>query len=251
MKPHCLAALLLTLWFPGGAFGWSGYLRLDGVKGEVQEENHVGWMDIVAADAADLANTNAAAGSHVEQSPFYFTKNLDQASPVLQSACARGKSISSGALEFIGTDSPLPFFRLNLTNILITQVNTVGYAGADDRPREVIGLAAQITAWRYTQSNPGNGLPNYISSQWDFSRNTGTGGSQSPAFLMSGIRLSGGVQLNWQATAGKRYGIYAVTQLGQPFTLVAIVTADATGAMTNTQPMNGNAVFFIVQELPE
>ncbi|MES1180449.1 MAG: type VI secretion system tube protein Hcp [Verrucomicrobiota bacterium] len=252
MKPHCLAALLLTLWFPGGAFGWSGYLRLDGVKGEAQEENHAGWMDISAADAADLANTNAATGGgHVEQGVFYFAKNLDHASPALQLACAQGKPIPFGALDLIGTNSPLPFFRLNLTNVFVTQVGAAGQAGDADRPQETIGLVAQITAWHYTQFNAGNGLPNYINSQWDFGNNTGTGGAQPPAFLMSGIRLADGVQLNWQATAGKRYGIYAVTQLGQPFTLVAVVTATATGDMTSTQPMNGNAMFFIVQELPE
>ena len=236
------------LWFPSGAFGWSGYLRLAGVTGEVQEENHVGWMNISAAGAANLAkaDTNNAA-----QGPFYFTKNLDQASPVLQLDCAQGKHISSGALDLVGTNLTLPFFRLNLTNILVTQVSTAGQAGSAERPQETIGLAAQITAWRYTEFNAGNGLPNYINSQWDFSRNTGAGGSLPPAFLMSGIRLTDGVQLNWPATAGRRYGIYAVTQLGQPFTLVAVVTAAATGAMTSIQPMNGNAMFFIVQELPE
>jgi type VI protein secretion system component Hcp len=248
MKPSCLAALFLTLWFPGAVFGWSGYLRLDGVKGEAQEENHVGWMEISAADVANLAKT---ATNNSVQSPFYFTKKLDQASPVLQLNCAQGKRISSGALDLIGTNFALPFFRLNLTNIFVTQVSAAGQTGGGDRPQEIIGLEAQITAWRYTEFNAGNGLPNYLGSQWDFSRNTGTGGSQPPALLMSGIRLANGVQLNWQATANKRYGIYAVTQLGQPFTLVAVVTAAATGAMTSTQPLNGNTMFFIVQELPE
>ncbi len=68
---------------------------------------------------------------------------------------------------------------------------------------------------------------------------------------MSGIRQAVGVQLNWQATAGKRYGIYAVSQLDKLFTLVAVITATATGAMTSTQPMNGNVKFFMAQELPE
>jgi hypothetical protein len=41
-----------------------------------------------------------------------------------------------------------------------------------------------------------------------------------------------------------------VTRLDAPFSPLAVVTAVTTGPMNNTQPLIGNAMFFIVEELP-
>lgn len=250
MKRHSLTVILFMLWLPGLALGqMSGFLRLDGATGESQDTNHVGWMDVSTAEVGNLINTSTSATGN--QGPLFFYKNVDSASTALNLDCVQGAKIRSGTLEYTATNTSIQFFRLNLTNIVISNINVIGQAGGESRPQEVIYLEAQIISWNYVQSGATSGLPvDYFASQWDFAHRTGTNNVNAPVFMMSGIRQVGGAQLSWQATAGKRYCIYAVTQLGQPFTPMTVVTAATTGIMTSLQPIIGQAMFFIVEELP-
>lgn len=254
-----IGASLLVLCLPGAALGsgnWSGFLRLDGVIGESQDTNHAGWMDVSTVGAGNITNSNPASLPGVPGGPtqgaICFLKQVDKASPAMKLDCAQGALIPSGNLDLTGNGTTqIQFFHLDLTNVYVSSVSQTGAASAEERPQEEVCLLAQIISWHYTQFSADRGLPaNYINSFWDFQNNSGASGTNNPVFMATGIRQAGGVELSWQATAGKRYCIYAVTRLDAPFSPLAVVTAAATGPMNNTQPLTGNAMFFIVEELP-
>jgi type VI secretion system secreted protein Hcp len=257
-RRNFIGALFVVLWLPVAAMGdgWLGFLRLDDVTGESQDTNHIGWMDVSTVGAGNITNSNPASLPGVpggpSQSAICFLKKTDKASPGLKLDCAQGTLIPSGNLDLTGTNTTLiQFFHLNLTNVFISSVSETGEANSENRPREEVCLLAQIVSWNYAQFSSASGLPRgYENSFWDFQNRTGASGANNPAFLATGIRQTGGVELSWQATAGKRYCIYAVTQLGAPFSPLTVVTAAATGSMNNLQPLTGNAMFFIVEELP-
>jgi type VI secretion system secreted protein Hcp len=258
-RRNFFGALFFVLWLPGAALGngnWSGFLRLDGVTGESQDTNHTGWMDVSTVGAGNITNSNPASLPGVPGGPsqgaICFLKTVDKASPSLKLDCAKGTLIPSGNLDLTGNGTSLiQFFHLDLTNVFISSVSQAGGANGENRPQEEVCLLAQVVSWKYTQFSAARGLPrNYINSFWDFQNKTGASGTNNPVFVATGIRQAGGIELRWQATAGKRYCIYAVTRLDAPFSPLAVVTAATTGPMNNTQPLIGNVMFFIVEELP-
>jgi type VI secretion system secreted protein Hcp len=240
------AALVLgfAVWFPAMATaGWSGFFRLDGVSGESQDANHSGWMDVSSVGAGIIGT-----GTTVTESPFYFEKKLDSASPRLALDCAESKNISSGELDL--TDSTdRQFLHLKLNGILISSNQVSGNFENENRPNETVCMTARVVSWNYAEINPSSGLPaGYITNTLDFSRKTGYGGTAIPIFVVTGIHRNNGVELNWPAVAGKRYHIYAVTRLDAPFAFLTDVVAEADGELTREISPVGSAMFYVVEE---
>jgi type VI protein secretion system component Hcp len=63
------------------------YLKLDGVRGESQDANHTGWIEVLAysfgVSPSSLASGSGSAASNVSFSDFRIIKVLDKSSPVL------------------------------------------------------------------------------------------------------------------------------------------------------------------------
>jgi hypothetical protein len=173
---------------------------------------------------------------------------------MLKLLCAQGASISSGTIDLTRSNATqVQFLRLNLTNVLVSSVSSAGNPATETRPLEEVCLSAQIQSWNYTQFNPSSGLPqSYVQSIWNFQNNSGSGGTNNPVFVVSGIRRSTGVEITWPVTGGKTYRIYSTVNLKGLFTPLGEVSAPAgsSGTMTNSQPLNSPAMFFIVEQEP-
>jgi len=246
MKNKILPALI-CFWLAPVAFGsgWQGFLHLSTIDGESADSNHLGWMDVQASTLAQISS----AGGRAISGDLAFQKSLDKASPALALACAKGNTIASGTLHLASTDSSLTvFLRLNLTNVILTGVSSSGNGAST--PEEQITLHAQVFSWNYTQFNPSNGLAlTNTSSLWDFAANTGGYSGGAPIFMTTGIRKDTGVELAWDAAGGASYRIYAVSNLTQPFSPIAIVT-NAAGRTTYYVAPASPAMFYIVEQLP-
>jgi len=213
----------------------------------------VGWLDVQTVETASLSNTSFTnlplAGA------LCFQRNLDKASPGLLLDNAKGTVIASGTLDLTVTNfSQWEFFRLNLTNVIVTSVTHVGSVGSDARPLEEVCLTPQILSWNYVQNSPRSGLPvNYQSSNWNLGVNTGSSNGivPVPEFMSWGaVRQPGGVELNWTAAAGMSYRIYAVPDFNQPFVPVMQMTASNTGPTNFMVTPTGAAMFFVVEQIP-
>jgi type VI protein secretion system component Hcp len=251
MKIRMLTVCVALLLCPGVVLaGWSGFLRLDGAPGESRDANHVGWINVSAASSANITNVSLAGEPSTTgtENALVFTKNLDTSSSELDFLCAQGHNIASGTLDITTTNTAVPVLRLELTNICICRVTqTIDNSGG---PTEQVLLLAQVAKWCYAQFNTNSGLPGYTFSYWDFSQRAGIAYASKPLTVTTGIRMANGVQLSWNAVSGKSYCVFAVPQLGMPFTALASQTATNTGIMTFSMPAANNALFYVVEVLP-
>ncbi|MDB6108579.1 MAG: type secretion system tube protein Hcp [Pedosphaera sp.] len=251
---RALAACVAVSLFPSAAHAqWSGCLRLDGVPGESQDTRHRNWIDVLSADSANIFNLPVipgTTGTTGSQQPLSIGKKLDAASPVLALLCGKQSAIKTGTLDLTTNSAIGPVLRLELTNIFIGAVSQMGDSSYSDAISEQILLQAQVMAWYYTQFSTKSGLPNYVASRWDFSAATGLGGTNGPMTITTGIRMTNGVELRWNAVSGQSYRVFAVPRLGAPFTLVSFQTATNSGTMTFNLPATNNAMFYVVENLP-
>jgi hypothetical protein len=137
--------------------------------------------------------------------------------------------------------------------VLVSSVSNAGNSAGQIRPLEDVCLIARAVSWNYTQFNPASGLPqSYTGSIWDFQSNTGSGTTNNPLFIVSGIRQNSGVQITWPGTPGKTYRIYSVSNLNGAFTPLTqiLVPAGGGGTMTYSPPTDNPAMFFIVEQVP-
>lgn len=248
----CLGLLIA----PGPVFaGWHGFLKLNGIAGESTDASHAGWMDVSSVTTENVLHAAGSVGTVGPPPPvpkdLCFTKSLDKASPLLKVDCAAGTVISSGTLDITPDDTSAQALRVKLSNVLITQVSDVIDTNSPRGVSEHLCLQAQALSWMYAQYNPRSGIASsYLVGEWDFVANAGGATTNSPYFLVSGIQHTNGVQLHWLTGAGLNYRVYAVNQLGAPFVPVAFLTSTNRGTMTYNMPLTGNAMFYIVEQVP-
>ena len=178
-------------------------------------------MDILSATIVDATLTVSNSGNSriltkTNFDDLCFSKSVDGASPTLALRCAGGTPIADGTVDFSDlSSSQARYFRLSLTNIFITSGNQ---SADESEARENICLSPQIYSWNYTHYRTNTGLPDtYVFSRWDIQTNSGTIGTNNPAFVSTGIRKTNGIELRWSATAGRLYRIFAVPQRSSLF----------------------------------
>lgn len=88
------------------------YLQIDGIKGESQDSNHAGWIEISSASwgvKQPRSATASTAGGHTaercEHKSIALSKIADLASPILMQTCSAGRTIPKVKLEFMRADS--------------------------------------------------------------------------------------------------------------------------------------------------
>lgn len=248
-------SLLAAAFIPSAArANWVGFLQLDGVAGEAAETNHLGWIDGILTTSSGLHATNSplSGAARAEQLPLQFTKSLDASSVTLARNCAAGTRMKHGILDLTSTNGTgTSLLRLTLTNLLVTQISELGAADDNTRPGERVSLLSEVTSWRYVQVRPGSGLPwEYFDGVWSYVSASGSSRNLPAVFAVTGIRKTTGVELSWNAVAGRKYRLYAATSLTAPFAIVTDVTASSTGPLAYTMPATYPALFFTVEQLP-
>ena len=247
-------ALLLAGFHPASA---QIFLRLDGVTGSVTNTNRVGWMalDSLQQGVGRSISSGGGGGGRTASAPsfseFIVTKLMDSGSPklALLAAGGGGDTINSGAIDlFQWQADQTRYLRINLTNILISSYSL---SSGGDVPHESLSLAPLVISWNFTSYRSASGLPRgYRFNYWDLAKATGNSGTNAPTFVSSGIRSATGVELSWTAVAGRRYRIFAVTDLTKPFVALTEITATANGTKTYNITPSGPAMFYTVEEVP-
>ena len=184
-------------------------------------------------------------------SEFTVTKLMDSGSSrlALLATGGGGNTISSGAIDLyqLGSDQAR-YLRINLTNILISSYSL---SSQGDVPLESISLAPLVVSWNFTSYRDTSGLPKeYRFNHWNLATLAGKSGANAPTFVSTGIRSASGVQLSWTAVAGRRYRIYAVTDLTKPFVALTEITATADAVRTYNITPSAPAMFYTVEEVP-
>lgn len=121
------------------------FLKLEGIKGEAQDDKYKGEIDVLAWSwgASQSGTTHMGGGSgagKVAVQDISITKYIDKSSASLFKHCCSGKHISKGKLIVRKAgDKPLEYLTVEIEDIIVSHVS-MGGSGSEDRLTENITL---------------------------------------------------------------------------------------------------------------
>ncbi len=155
------------------------YLHIDGIKGESQDAEHQGWIEITSVHwgvRQPKSATASTAGGHTaeraELTDITFSKLADVASPLLFQFSAGGKTFPKAIIEFFRADGDgkrIKYFAIELENVLIAHVTFA--ANGALLMSESVGLKFGKIRLLYTQQKIGGSAAGNTAGGWDLSRN--------------------------------------------------------------------------------
>jgi type VI secretion system secreted protein Hcp len=158
------------------------YLQIDGIRGESNDIEHEGWIELTSAQWGILQPKSATAstgGGHTaercELRSISVTKLADVASPILMQTCATRKTIPKAKLEFLRADGQgtrIKYDEVELENVLIGNVNQTVHEGGI--LQDSIGLKFSKVRWKYTQQKVGGGSAGNTAGGWNLATNRTT-----------------------------------------------------------------------------
>jgi type VI secretion system secreted protein Hcp len=229
---------------------FDAYLKLEGVPGEATDADHKDWILIESVSWAvsrESADALAPGFSHLS-----IVKPVDKATPLLLERCASGTQIPAATIELLRAEGErLRFFEIKLEDVLISSVANSGSADSTERPREEASLAFGRIEWTYTEFDLAGKPVMDHAAYWDLVRNEGGLIDLEPVLRLTAVRLeSGGLELNWTTRPEQTYRILGSEGVTGPYVEVMTVSADGSGAVSQTIPAVGARGFFIVEEVP-
>jgi type VI secretion system secreted protein Hcp len=155
------------------------YLKIEGIAGESEDDRHRGWIEVSNVmyaihqpRAESVSTAGGMTSGRAELYPITFTKLADISSPVLLQTCAAGKTIPKALFEFLradGNGTPIPYFRIELENLMIA--NITPDSGDGGIISERVHLAFAKIKWSYTKQSIRGGSEGKTAGGWDCSAN--------------------------------------------------------------------------------
>jgi type VI secretion system secreted protein Hcp len=153
------------------------FLDIPGVEGESVDKTYAKKIDVLnfqwglSQSGSFHLGTGGGAGK-VSVRDIQIEKMVDNASANLMFHCASGKHLSSARLivRKAAGDSPVDYFIIEMTNVLVAGLETLGVKG-NDIPRESVTLNfAQVKFIYKTQQDDGSPGPDSTFG-WDVQKN--------------------------------------------------------------------------------
>ena len=140
------------------------FLKLEGIDGESQDSDHSNEIDLqtVNYQVMNAGSFDYGTGGNTGQAKFgevTVTKFVDKATVNLLQYCGTGKAIPKATISLNkqAGDSKLEYLKIELTNVVLTNVSNMGHGGATDPMSESLNLNyAEIKFTYQPQSNPGD-----------------------------------------------------------------------------------------------
>jgi type VI secretion system secreted protein Hcp len=126
---------------------FDAFLKVDGIKGESQDDKHKGEIQLISykfgADQPASSKVGGGGGvGKVNMRDLAVKKEVDAASPLLYKACWTGKHIPSAVLSVRKAGgSQQDYCIVTLKDLLVSSVENTGHAnGGDNLPTEEVSL---------------------------------------------------------------------------------------------------------------
>ena len=122
------------------------FLKLDKIKGESVDDKHAGEIDVTqwswGMTQSGTTHLGPGGGSgKVNVQDITITKYVDMATHELLKCCASGTHIANGELVVRKAGNvPLEYFKIKMTDILISSYTTGGSGDGMDRVMETVTL---------------------------------------------------------------------------------------------------------------
>ncbi|MFJ1337579.1 Hcp family type VI secretion system effector [Pseudomonas caricapapayae] len=166
---------------------FDAYIQIDGIPGEVLDDKHKDWIEVLGyeygatqATSATASSSGGASSERVALSDFSIRKAVDKASAKLFEACCKGTHIAKIQLNVnrAGGDK-VTYLTINLEEVVVSSVKAVagGNQGGEDKavsdlPIEEISFNFARIKTTYTQQSrtDGQGGGN-VTGGWDRTAN--------------------------------------------------------------------------------
>jgi type VI secretion system secreted protein Hcp len=153
------------------------FLKLDGIQGEATGKGHEKEIDIESfswgATNTALSHIGGGGGQgKVNVHDLSVTKKTDKASTSLFLNCCNGAHIKEGTLTArkAGGDQQ-EYFKIKLSDILVSSYQVSGHNSADVIPQESITLNFAKVQITYSPQKADGTLDSAVNSGWDLKSN--------------------------------------------------------------------------------
>jgi type VI secretion system secreted protein Hcp len=157
---------------------YDAFLKLDGITGESQKQNHTGEIDLMsfswgASNSSSVGTGTGVSAGKVSVSDFSIMKSTDASSPTLFQKCCDGSVIATGVvtLQKQVQGSATPYLVYNFTNVYVTSIQWSGSGGAGDTPMESVSFCFEVGTVDYSPQKDDGSLGNAIHGGWDIGQN--------------------------------------------------------------------------------
>ena len=145
------------------------FLKLDGIKGESQDDNHKGDIDIQSfafgseAPVVGSSQSSGAGAGKVTVSTFQIVTRVDKTTPILERDLAIGKVISSGEVDVVhkSANGESQVASYKLSDLALKSISIKGER------------ATVLGSFKALQITLGSGK-NTVSAKWNKVQNTGS-----------------------------------------------------------------------------
>ncbi len=161
------------------------FLKVNGcnVKGESTDDKHKEWIEILSfswgvsqAGSGSASSGGSLSAERADFQDFSIVKALDNASPQLYLACAKGIHLDDVELELCraGGDKE-KYMSYKMEDVLVSSTRPGGSAqGGEALPLEEVSFVYGKITWEYTYTDPhGGGGGGANPTHWDLKTNTG------------------------------------------------------------------------------
>jgi type VI secretion system secreted protein Hcp len=168
-----LAGSSLAAFSTGGPANY--YLTIDGIPGESVDRQHPDWIEVFdfkwAASSAQSGTGGGGGAGKATVTDLTVSSRLSQASPKLFLAVMTGKVAKTAVLEGVkqaGDQSPAPFMRLSLEDVVVT-----GYSsrGGEETPQDEFSLAYSRISFSYWMQQADGSMGEEQVVRWDVKAN--------------------------------------------------------------------------------
>ena len=155
-----------------------GFLKLQGVTGESEKQNHSGECDIMsfhwgASNTTMIGTGTGVSTGKVTVNDFSIMKSTDSSSPVLFQKCCDGSVMTTGTvtLQRQVAGVATPYLVYTFTNVYVTSLQWSGSGGAGDAPMESVSFCFEVGTVDYTPQKDDGTAGNAIHGGWDVGQN--------------------------------------------------------------------------------
>jgi type VI secretion system secreted protein Hcp len=173
-----LAMVVITMQGPmsvegqtSGAMVDPAYIKFEGVDGESQDKDHLGWSDVLSFDQVIHSPASGTSMTRTRESAILedirVVKELDKSSPKLAEAICKGVVYPTVQIHLVKAYSSGPsivYYAYELKNALVTSYVVGGATGGI--PTEEISLAFEEIKVTYTEVDSTGSSKGNIEYTW-------------------------------------------------------------------------------------
>ena len=159
----------------------SMFLKIDGIDGESEDDDHEKWIDILSWSygMSQAASSHIGGGSSNAQASVQdvsVVKFVDKGTPAIMHCCLSGKHISKAELHCTkagGDNKALEYIIIKMDDVIISSVSTGG-SGGEDRLTENVSLNFAKFEYQFTVQTKEGGAGAKPKVTWDIRKGKGS-----------------------------------------------------------------------------